>query len=90
MFRPVSCWPASGGTRPEEMGLNEDKFASPACAADEADDVYMGFASKAEIAACLRDLDAGKIDHARLEAFLPRVKDELLYAELKKRLALLG
>jgi hypothetical protein len=65
-------------------------FASPACAADEADDAYMGFASKDEIAAFLRELDAGKIDHARLETFLPRVKDDVLYAELKKKLAQLA
>ena len=68
--------------------MTRKKLASPACAADEADDVYMGYASKTEIAEFLRDLDAGKIDHARLEAFLPRVRDDVLYAELKKRLNL--
>ena len=60
-------------------------FASPACAADEADDIYMGYASRAEIMAFLRELkETGATADMteRLKEFLPRVRDDVLYAEL--------
>ena len=64
--------------------------ASPACSAHEADDAYMGFASRAEIAAFLKELAAAKQarqPHAEmLRRMLPRVRDESLYRELSARL----
>jgi hypothetical protein len=63
--------------------------ASPACSAHEADDAYMGFASRAEIAAFLKELAAAKQagrPHAEmLRKMLPRLRDESLYRELSAR-----
>ncbi|MSP77927.1 MAG: hypothetical protein EXR12_17560 [Rhodospirillaceae bacterium] len=65
---------------------------SPACAADQADDIYMGFAGKAELTVFLAELaavqqpGADKTQRAkvmaRLRELLPRVRDDTLYAEL--------
>lgn len=60
---------------------------SPACAAGEADDVYMGFAGKDEIKAFLAELAATDENNraevmARLRELLPRVRDDLLHGEL--------
>jgi hypothetical protein len=64
--------------------------ASPACLAHEADDAYMGFASRAEIAAFLKVLtEAERTGAPRAEMLrnmLPRVRDDALYRELKAKL----
>ena len=59
--------------------------ASPACLAHEADDAYMGFATRAEIAAFLKTLEAADADTIR--KMLPRIRDDVLHKELKARLA---
>jgi hypothetical protein len=64
--------------------------ASPACSAHEADDAYMGFAGRAEIAAFLKELaaaeEAGRPHAEMLRDMLPRVRDDVLYRELKAKL----
>jgi hypothetical protein len=64
--------------------------ASPACSAHEADDTYMGFASRAEIAAFLKELEAAERanrPHAEmLRRMLPRVRDDTLHRELSAKL----
>jgi hypothetical protein len=64
--------------------------ASPSCSAHEADDAYMGFASKAEIAAFLKELSAaeqgGRPHAAMLRKMLPRVRDDHLHRELLLKL----
>ena len=64
--------------------------ASPACLAHEADDTYMGFASKMEIAAFLKALAAaeraGKPCAEMLRRMLPKIRDEALYRELAAKL----
>lgn len=66
------------------------EFASPACSANEADDAYMGFASRAEITAFLKALDAaersGQPHAAMLRRMLPRVRDDALHRELSAKL----
>ncbi len=57
---------------------------SPACLAHEADDAYMGFATKAEIAAFLAGLDTADADAIR--KMLPRIRDDILHKELSIRL----
>ena len=65
---------------------NEPKEpASPACLAHEADDAYMGFATRAEIAAFLKTLEAADADAIR--KILPRIRDDVLHKELKARLS---
>ena len=59
--------------------------ASPACLAHEADDAYMGFATKAEIAAFLKDLEAA--DAEAIRKMLPRIRDDVLHGQLSARLA---
>lgn len=62
---------------------------SPACLAHEADDAYMGFATKAEIAAFLKALDLKKPDGTDADAIrkmLPRIRDDLLHKELSAKL----
>ena len=64
--------------------------SSPACLAHEADDAYMGFATKAEIAAFLKALaeaeNAGRPHAEMLRKMLPRVRDDLLHSELSAKL----
>ncbi|HTR82936.1 MAG TPA: hypothetical protein VMI56_00560 [Reyranella sp.] len=68
--------------------------SSPACLAHEADDTYMGFASREELAALLAELDhagPGTIHSdsplgRKLQKMLPRVRDDSLYRTLKARL----
>jgi hypothetical protein len=64
--------------------------ASPACLAHEADNAYMGFASKAEITAFLTALAeaerTGAPRAAMLRDMLPKVRDDALYRELKAKL----
>jgi len=59
--------------------------SSPACLAHEADDAYMGFATKAEITAFLETLEATEADAIR--KMLPRIRDDILHKELSVRLA---
>jgi len=61
-----------------------DEPSSPACLAHEADDAYMGFAPKAEIAAFLRDID--RRDAGSIRKMLPRIRDDVLHRELSARL----
>jgi len=66
--------------------IDEPKEASsPACLAHEADDAYMGFATKAEIAAFMTALETA--DAASIRRMLPRIRDDLLHEELSRRLA---
>lgn len=66
-----------------------DDPASPACLAHEAEDAYMGFAAREEIVRFLTELDsapaAAKAD--MLRKMLPKIRDDLLHAELTDRLA---
>jgi hypothetical protein len=61
-----------------------EKPSSPACLAHEADDAYMGFACRAEIAAFLAGLETA--DAASIRKMLPRIRDDVLYKELSRRL----
>ena len=64
--------------------------SSPACLAHEADDAYMGFATKAETAAFLKALaeaeNAGRPHAEMLRKMLPRVRDDGLHRELSAKL----
>ena len=64
--------------------------SSPACLAHEADDAYMGFATKAEIAAFLAALAeaerAGRPRAQMLGKMLPKVRDDVLHSELSAKL----
>jgi hypothetical protein len=66
------------------------EFASPACSASEADEAYMGFASRSEIAAFLQELaaaeDAGRPHAEMLRRMLPKVRDDALHRELQAKL----
>jgi hypothetical protein len=63
---------------------------SPACLAHEADDAYMGFATKVEIAAFLKALaeaeNAGRPHAELLRKMLPKVRDDVLHRELSAKL----
>ncbi|MFO1158386.1 MAG: hypothetical protein U1E60_06080 [Reyranellaceae bacterium] len=67
-----------------------DKPASPVCYVDEADDAYMGYASKAEITAFLAELAeaerAGRPTDEMLRQMLPRIRDDHLHRELTAKL----
>ncbi|TAJ41310.1 MAG: hypothetical protein EPO55_06050 [Reyranella sp.] len=66
--------------------MNEPKeSSSPACLAHEADDAYMGFATRAEIAAFLKDID--QMDADSIRKMLPRIRDDVLHKEISLRLA---
>ncbi|MFO1083526.1 MAG: hypothetical protein U1E21_03085 [Reyranellaceae bacterium] len=64
--------------------------ASPVCYIDEADDTYMGFASKAEIVAFLAELAgaerSGQPTGDMLRRMLPRIRDDRLHRELAAKL----
>ena len=64
--------------------------SSPACLAHEADDAYMGFATKAETAAFLKALaeaeNAGRPHADLLRKMLRRVRDDGLHRELSAKL----
>ena len=64
-------------------------LASPACSASEANDIYMGFAGPAEIAAFLLELDeaerAGRPLAEMIDRMLPRIRDSTLYTALAAR-----
>ena len=69
---------------------NPKQPASPACGAHEADDAYMGFAGREEIVAFLKELaaaeQAGRPHAEMLRQMLPRIRDDVLYRELKAKL----
>jgi hypothetical protein len=64
--------------------------SSAACLAHAADDAYMGFATKAEIAAFLKALaeaeNAGRPHAELLREMLPKVRDDVLHRELLAKL----
>jgi hypothetical protein len=64
--------------------------SSPACLAHEADDAYMGFATKSEIAAFLAVLTAaeraGRPHAEMLRQILPKIRDDDLHRELTAKL----
>ena len=64
--------------------------ASPACSAHEADDGYMGFATRTEIAAFLKALKAveqtGQPHAEMLRKMLPRIRDDHLHRQLSTKL----
>lgn len=72
--------------------VNVDAPASPACLPHEAEDGYMGFASRDEIVRVLTDLEtapaAAKAEMIR--RMLPKIGDDALHAELRARLASIG
>jgi hypothetical protein len=72
------------------MSRSPQEPASPACVAHEADDAYMGFASKAEIMAFLKALAEAERTGApltdMLRDMLPKVRDDALHRELKAKL----
>ena len=69
--------------------MHADDPASPACQAHEADDGYMGFATREEIVRFLKELDgapaAAKAD--MLRTMLPKIRDDVVHTELKAQLA---
>jgi hypothetical protein len=66
------------------MNEQPKESSSPACLAHEADDAYMGFATKDEIAAFLKDID--RMDADSIRKMLPRIRDDVLHSELSLRL----
>lgn len=70
------------------MILQADEPASPACLAHEADEGYMGFATRVEITRFLAELDAAPSSAKAqlLRNMLPKIRDDVLYAEIKARL----
>jgi hypothetical protein len=79
---------ASGVT--DEPQDQPKELNSPACLAHEADDAYMGFATKAEIAAFLKALaeaeHAGRPHAEMLRKMLFKVRDHVLHHELRTKL----
>ena len=76
----------------DEPADDPKETSSPACLAHEADEAYMGFATRAEIASFLAGLDLKNLDGADAEAIrkmLPRIRDDTLHRELSLRLAAL-
>lgn len=61
-----------------------DEPSSPACLAHEADDSYMGFATKAEIASFLAGLETA--DAESIRKMLPRIRDDVLHKELSSKI----
>lgn len=59
--------------------------SSPACLAHEADDAYMGFAGRAEIASFLAGLETA--DAESIRKMLPRIRDDALHKKIGDRLA---
>lgn len=62
--------------------------SSLACLAHEADDAYMGFATREEVAAFLAGLDTADADSIR--KMLPRIRDHVLHKELSNKIKDLG
>ena len=71
--------------------------SSPSCFAHEADETYMGYASRAEIVAFLQEVRASTPATAaerdqsihRIRQLLPRVRDDALYRDLTDLVQLL-
>ncbi|WP_422014748.1 hypothetical protein [Reyranella sp.] len=63
--------------------------ASPSCLAHQADDAYMGFATREEIVHFLKDLHVATAARQgkMIRGMLPRIRDDVLHAELRCRLA---
>lgn len=76
--------------KPVSPESTSPESSSPVCYIDEADDAYMGFASKAEIAAFLAELAEaqrlGQPTDEMLRRMLPRIRDNHLHSELSARL----
>lgn len=76
--------------KPGSSKPNPPESSSPVCYIDEADDTYMGFASKAEIAAFLAELAEaerlGQPTDEMLRRMLPRIRDDHLHSELSAKL----
>ncbi len=70
------------------MILQADEPASPACLAHEADEAYMGFATREEITRFFGELDAApnSAKAQLLRNMLPKIRDDVLHAEIKARL----
>ncbi|MGQ0580693.1 MAG: flagellar basal body-associated FliL family protein [Reyranella sp.] len=64
--------------------IDKPEPSSPACLAHEADDAYMGFAGRAEIAAFLAGLETA--DAESIRKMLPRIRDDVLHKELSNKL----
>ncbi|MGD9881338.1 MAG: hypothetical protein AB7F22_07295 [Reyranella sp.] len=79
-----------GSPKPRAPEADSPRSSSPVCYIDEADDTYMGFASKEEIAAFLVDLAeaerSGRPTDEMLRRMLPRIRDDHLHRELTARL----
>ncbi|MDP3162737.1 MAG: hypothetical protein Q8N31_22230 [Reyranella sp.] len=58
--------------------------SSPACLAHEADDAYMGFATRAEIASFLAGLTTA--DAESIRKMLPRIRNDALHMELSNKI----
>lgn len=58
--------------------------SSPACLAHEADDAYMGFATREEIAVFLAGLETA--DAESIRKMLPRIRDDVLHKELSNKI----
>jgi len=58
--------------------------SSPACLAHEADDAYMGFATRAEIASFLAGLTTA--DAESIRKMLPRIRNDALHKELSNKI----
>jgi hypothetical protein len=76
--------------KPESPKPSAHKPSSPVCYIEEADDTYMGFASKAEIAAFLAELAeaerSGQPTDEMLRRMLPRIRDDHLHRMLTAKL----
>lgn len=79
-----------GPSEPSPPDSRSPESSSPVCYIDEADDTYMGFASKAEIAAFLAELAEaerlGQPTDEMLRRMLPRIRDDHLHGELSAKL----
>lgn len=58
--------------------------SSPACLAHEADNAYMGFATREEIAVFLAGLETA--DAESIRKMLPRIRDDVLHKELSNKI----
>jgi len=74
------------GSKPQETELN-----SPACSMHAGDAVYMGYASRDEIAAFVKIWNAAQPNPTpdlvqKLRDMLPRIRDDQMHAQLKAQL----
>jgi hypothetical protein len=67
----------------ESKNREVNELSSPACSMREADDVYLGYAGKDEIATLVGELLAAERSMvSKLREMLPRVRDDGLYGKL--------